>query len=94
MQILKAAGFSSQDIYLSIGRDSRRGADSLLLVRIGSEFYALDDREPQPRPAITRSGFTPVFTLGKNSAWIHGTRLLREVSQRSRRLTFARASVR
>jgi hypothetical protein len=93
MQVLKAAGFSSQDIYLSIGRDPRRGADSLLLVRIGSEFYALDDREP-PRPAITRSGFTPVFTLGKNSAWIHGTRLLREVSRRSRRLTLARASAR
>jgi predicted transglutaminase-like cysteine proteinase len=88
MQVLKAAGFSSQDIYLSIGRDSRRGADALLLVRVGADFYALDDRELQPQRAL-HGGFTPVFTLGKNSAWIHGNRVSRRLSAGSRPVSLA-----
>lgn len=90
MQVLKAAGFSSQDIYLSIGRDSRRGADALLLVRVGADFYALDDREMQPQRAALHGGFTPVFTLGKNSAWIHGTGVSRRPSAGSRPVSLAR----
>jgi predicted transglutaminase-like cysteine proteinase len=94
MQVLKAAGFPSRDIYLSVGRNSERGADTLLLVRVGSMFYSLDDREPQPRPAMTRREFTPMFTLGKNSAWIHGKRFSAQISARSRRTSLARAPVR
>lgn len=75
MQILKAAGFSPRDLYLSIGRDRQRGADSLLLVRIGGQFYALDDRRARPELAHGRRNFTPIFTLGRNSAWIHGSRV-------------------
>ena len=56
MQVLKAAGFSPRDIYLSIGRDKQRGADSLLLVRVAGQFYALDDRRPRPELAQAEPG--------------------------------------
>jgi predicted transglutaminase-like cysteine proteinase len=75
MQILKAAGFASRDIYLSVGRDPARGADTLLLVRVGSDFYALDDRNPTPIRAAAGMRFRPIITLGRGSAWIHGRRV-------------------
>ena len=76
MQVLKAAGFSPRDIYLSVGRDQLRGADTLLLVRIGSDFYALDDRSPRPVHALSAARFKPVITLGRDTAWIHGRRIV------------------
>lgn len=75
MQVLKAAGFPARDIYLSIGRDRLRGADSLLLVRIGGIFYSLDDRNPAPVRVTAAGRFQPVITLGRNNAWIHGRRI-------------------
>ena len=75
MQVLKSAGFSPRDIYLSVGRDQSRGADTLLLVRIGGDFYALDDRSPRPVRALAGARFKPVITLGRNNAWIHGHRI-------------------
>jgi hypothetical protein len=65
------------------------GADSQLLVRVGSQFYALDDREPRPVLANSRQQFVPIFTLGKNSAWIHGSRVATRASTRGR-LSLAR----
>ncbi len=76
MQALKAAGFSPRDLYLSVGRDSRRGADMLLLARIGGRFYVLDDRAERPLIAERHSKFVPVITLGDHFAWVHGRRLL------------------
>ena len=90
MQILKAAGFAARDLYLSIGRDRQRGADTLLLVRIGGQFYALDDRRAQPELAHARGHFTPIFTLGRNSAWIHGSRVANRAAARSARTALAR----
>lgn len=86
MQVLKAAGFATRDIYLSVGRDAQRGEDTKLLVRVGSQFYQLDDREAQPQLAQGRQQFVPIFTLGKDSAWIHGNRY----SARSGRVVAAR----
>jgi predicted transglutaminase-like cysteine proteinase len=75
MQVLKAAGFPARDIYLSVGRDRARGADTMLLVRVGGQFYSLDDRNPRPVLASGGQQFVPVITLGKNSAWLHGRRI-------------------
>jgi predicted transglutaminase-like cysteine proteinase len=75
MQVLKAAGFAPRDIYLSVGRDPARGADTMLLVRVGEDFYALDDRSAQPQRATAALRFKPVITLGRGSAWIHGRRV-------------------
>jgi len=93
MQALKAAGFGARDFYLSVGRDSARGADTLLLVRVGERFYALDDRSDRPVAAEEHSEFVPVITLGKDIAWLHGKRLARAGSGLSRaksRLAMAR----
>ena len=76
MQVLKAAGFSPRNIYLSVGRDRLRGADTLLLVRIGNDFYALDDRSPRPVSALDGTRFRPIITLGRDTAWIHGRRIV------------------
>ncbi len=76
MQILKRAGFAARDLYLSVGRDSARGADTLLLVRVGDRFYALDDRSDRPLTETEYGQFVPVITLGKDSAWLHGTRYM------------------
>ena len=94
MQILKAAGIPARDIYLSVGRDKERGSDTMLLVRVGSQFYALDDREARPVLANGRRQFTPIFTLGKNSAWIHGSRVATRGADRPARVTLARSLAR
>jgi predicted transglutaminase-like cysteine proteinase len=72
MQALKAAGFSPRDLYLSIGRDKLRGADTLLLVRAAGKFYVLDDRAVRPMIAEQYARFVPVITLGQGRTWLHG----------------------
>ncbi len=93
MQALKAAGFNARDFYLSVGRDSARGLDTLLLVRVGSHFYALDDRSDLPLTDEEHARFVPVITLGKDIAWLHGKRTARAAAGYSRaksRLAMAR----
>ena len=75
MQLLKAAGIPSRDIYISVGRDKERGVDTRLLVRAGDGFYVLDDRSPQPVASRDYAGFDPIITLGVDSAWLHGRRV-------------------
>lgn len=72
IQALKAAGFSPRDLYLSVGRDSKRGADVLLLVRAAGKFYVLDDRASRPLTPEEHARFVPVITLGQGKAWLHG----------------------
>ena len=86
MQLLKAAGFSPRDIYLSVGRDSTRGADTLLLVRAGDAFFALDDRSEAPLSAVEQARFTPVITLGKGIAWLHGHRVGTHAARTGKRI--------
>jgi len=84
MQALKAAGFNARDFYLSVGRDAVRGADTLLLVRVGTHFYALDDRSDRPLTDEEHARFVPVITLGKDIAWLHGKRTARVGAAQSR----------
>ena len=72
MQALKAAGFSPRDLYLSVGRDKSRGADTLLLVRAEGQFYVLDDRSERPSTTEEYARFVPVITLGQGRTWLHG----------------------
>lgn len=76
LQVLKAAGFPSHDLYLSVGRDRRRGADTLLVVHADGRFYALDDREMRALPTASDARFEPVITLGRDQAWVHGRRIV------------------
>ncbi|HVF37526.1 MAG TPA: transglutaminase-like cysteine peptidase [Sphingomicrobium sp.] len=80
MQVLKAAGFDSKDLYLSVGRDKQHGAHVLLLARTGSGFFVLDDRHERLVTPSQHGRFTPIMTLGQGMSWIHGRRIHRVAS--------------
>ena len=94
MQILKAAGFAARDLYLSLGRHHKSGADTRLLVRVGEQFYALDDHSQNPVNALDAQRFEPVITLGRNSAWLHGQRYSGRAKTTLRRASLTRPSSR
>ncbi len=75
MQVLKAAGFSPKDLYISIGRHNVRGAHVVLLARTASGFFVLDDQVQDVMAASQNGRFTPIMTLGQGMSWIHGRRV-------------------
>ena len=75
MQALKAAGFNSRDLYISIGRQKPVGAHIVLLARTPEGFMVLDDRVGRPMLAQSNRQFTPVLTIGEGKSWIHGRRI-------------------
>ncbi len=74
MQVLKAAGFSPKDLYISIGRHNVRGAHVVLLARAAGGFYVLDDTNTDLMTPAQHGRFTPIMTLGQGVSWIHGRR--------------------
>ena len=77
MQVLKAAGFSPKDLYISIGRHNVRGAHVVLLARAAGSFYVLDDTLQNIATPAQHARFTPIMTLGQGMSWIHETDLNR-----------------
>jgi len=83
MQVLRAAGISPRDLYISVGRDSRRGAHEILLVRLGGQFFALDVNG-RVYSAANRGTFTPIFTMGQGASFLHGRPTTRMASTAAR----------
>lgn len=75
MQVLKAAGFSPKDLYISVGRHNVRGAHVVLLARAAGGFYVLDDTVQNLMTPAQHGRFTPIMTLGQGSSWVHGRRV-------------------
>ena len=75
MQALKAAGFSSRDLYISIGRQKPVGGHIVLLARTPQGFTVLDDRIGRTMAASEDRLFTPVLTIGEGKSWVHGRRI-------------------
>ena len=77
MQVLRAAGFRPNDLYISIGRHRTKGAHAVLMARTPQGFYMLDQAEPAALPASSRgtAQFVPMLTIGTGRSWIHGYRL-------------------
>lgn len=75
MQVLKAAGFSPKDLYISIGRHNVRGAHVVLLARTGGGFLVLDDTNHDVMTPAQHGRFTPIMTLGPSASWVHGRRV-------------------
>lgn len=75
MQALKAAGFDSKDLYISVGRHNVRGAHVLLLARTAGGFFVLDDQMQDLMTPTQHGRFTPVMTLGQGISWLHGRRI-------------------
>ena len=76
MQALKSLGFSTRDLYLTVGRDKVGGQIIVLLVQLDGRFYILDDLGGAPIAADLRRGIEPMVTHGLNNSWIHGRRRL------------------
>ena len=75
MQALRSLGFPTRDLYLTMGRDKVGGPITVLLVRLGRNFFVLDDLGGSPIPADRRQGFEPMLTFGHDVSWIHGRRI-------------------
>lgn len=71
MQALRALGFPSRDLYLTLGRDRADGPESALLVRLGGRVYMLEDTGAPPVTTDRRTQFTPVFSFGYGATWVH-----------------------
>ena len=72
MQALHTLGFSTRDLYLTMGRDAVGGPVTVLMVRLGNEYYILDDNPGAPYTTEHRPEFKPQFTFGFGGSWIHG----------------------
>jgi predicted transglutaminase-like cysteine proteinase len=91
MQALRALGFSTRDLYLTMGRDAVGGPITVLMVRLGGRYYILDDNPGRPYTTDRRPEFKPQFTFGYGGSWIHGYPVLaRAQSSRSRVLPVRR----
>ena len=75
MQVLKAAGFPAQDLYLTIGRH-RQGAHIVLMARTPQGYFMLDRLLAAPVRADRQgaAAFKPVVSVGQDGSWVHGYR--------------------
>lgn len=71
MQALRALGFPTRDLFLTLGRDSVGGPIAVLVVRLGSAHYVLDDTGGAPFTSDKRPEFSPVITFGYGAFWAH-----------------------
>lgn len=74
MQALRALGFPTRDLYLTLGRDSVGGPQAVLIVRLGNAYYVLDDTGGPPYTPSDRPEFKPLFTFGWGASWVHMSR--------------------
>jgi predicted transglutaminase-like cysteine proteinase len=72
MQALRALGFSTRDLFLTMGRDKVGGPITVLIVRLGDRYFVLDDTGATPYTTDRRPEFTPSLTFGYGGFWIHG----------------------
>lgn len=72
MQALRALGFSSNDLWLTLARDVVGGPITVLTVRLGGRYYILDDNGGAPFLVDSRRReFQPILSFGWNGAWVH-----------------------
>lgn len=93
LQLLRAAGFSQRDLYLSIVHDLVRRADHAVVVaRADGHMYVLDDGTSEVLDARVVTDYRPMLTFASYGEWTHGYRIddpqatpaLAEADQRSR----------
>lgn len=72
MQALRALGFDTNDLYLTLARDRVGGPETVLTVRLAGRFYILDDTGGTPYQVEQRKyEFQPIISFGWNGAWLH-----------------------
>ena len=71
-QALRALGFSSNDLWLTLARDAVGGPVTVLTARVGGRYFILDDTGGAPFLADTRRReFQPVLSFGWSGTWVH-----------------------
>ena len=75
LQMLRAAGFADDDLYLVVLRDERRMCDhAVAVVRIGGRLLVLDNGTSQIVDSDTVDNYKPIMTFAAGRAWTHGYR--------------------
>ena len=75
LQMLRQAGFKSNDLYLVVLRDLTRGADhAVLVVRAEGRLLVLDNGTNRIVDSTTIADYRPILTFSGNQAWTHGYR--------------------
>lgn len=81
MQMLRAAGIPSKDIFLVIVRDLVRRADhAVLVVHSGGRNLVLDNSTDTVLDADGIRDYRPIFTFASTGSWTHGYRRQRKPS--------------
>jgi predicted transglutaminase-like cysteine proteinase len=75
MQVLKAAGFDPNRLYITIGGHRARGAHILLLAKMANGYVVLEDHGDRLETPAHHRLFSPVITLGEGGSWLHGRRV-------------------
>lgn len=72
LQALRALGFRSSDLFLTLARDKVGGPTTVLTARLGGRYYVLDDTGGAPfLVEQRRNEFQPTMSFGMYGAWIH-----------------------
>ena len=89
LQMLRAAGIPSKDMFLVLVRDLVRMADhAVLVVHVDGRNLMLDNSTDAVLDADTVRDYRPVFTFASTGTWTHGYR-----RQRAPAIEWAAASV-
>ena len=72
LQALRALGFNSSDLFLTLARDRVGGPQTVVAARVDGRFYILDDTGGTPFPVEQRRyEFQPLISFGYGGAWVH-----------------------
>ena len=81
MQMLRAAGFAADDLYLVVLKDLVRRADhAVLVVRSGGRFHVLDNGTDRIVDAADIADYRPILTYSSGKAWTHGYQRTQEIA--------------
>jgi predicted transglutaminase-like cysteine proteinase len=73
MQLLRALGVPSKDLYLTVVRDLVRREDhAILVVRLEDQFVVLDNGGDRILGTGEIKDYRPVFSFAADGSWLHG----------------------
>ena len=71
--LLRRMGFSPDDLYVSVLKDEARDLHhAVLVVRLGENFFVLDNLSNKVRPDEVYPHYRPLYTFTERSVWLHG----------------------
>lgn len=75
LQALRSLGFDPRNLFLTFGRDTVGGPLVVLVARLGTQYYILDQTGGKPWNADERrTEFEPSISFGPDRTWVHTRR--------------------